>query len=78
VMPPDDPHYGAAGEYSNCVHYYPHDPEKYAACLKHPSQDFQGEITAKNLAAGILCRLTYNPNFAALKEAMRRFIEGLP
>jgi esterase/lipase len=75
VMPPDDKHYGAAGEYSNCVHYYPDDMEKYAACLKHPEQDFQGEVTEKNLAAGILRRLMYNPNFAALKASMQQFID---
>ncbi len=78
VMPPEDAHYGRAGEYSNCTHYYPHEAEKYAACLKHPDQDWQGEVTEKNLAAGILRRLTYNPNFAALKASMQRFIAGLP
>ncbi len=78
VMPPEDRHYGAAGEYSNCVHYYPDEMEKYAACLKHPEQDYQGEITEKNLKAGILRRLTYNPNFAALKVSMQRFIDRMP
>ena len=78
VMPPEDRHYGAAGEYSNCVHYYPDEMEKYAACLRHPEQDYQGEITEKNLKAGILRRLTYNPNFAALKVSMRQFIDRMP
>jgi esterase/lipase len=78
VVPPEDKHYGAAGEYSNCVHYYPDDMEKYAACLKHPERDWQGEITEKNLAAGILRRLMYNPNFAALEASMKRFIDDLP
>ncbi len=78
VIPPEDKHYGAAGEYSNCVHYYPDDMEKYAACLKHPAADFQGEITEKNLAAGILRRLMYNPHFAQLKVSMQRFIDDLP
>jgi len=78
VIAPEDTHYGVAGEYSNCVHYYPGDKEKYAACLRHPEQDIQGEITEKNRAAGILRRLTYNPNFAALKVSMRRFIDQLP
>ena len=78
VLPPEDRHYGAAGEYSNYVHYYPDDMEKYAACLKHPEQDLQGEITEKNLKAGILRRLMYNPNFAALKVSMQRFIDNLP
>ena len=78
VIPPDDRHYGLEGDYSNCVHYYPEEMENYAACLNHPEQDFQGEITAKNLKAGILRRLTYNPNFAALKDSMQRFIDALP
>ena len=78
VIPPEDKHYGVAGEYSNCVHYYPGDMEKYAVCIKHPEQDFQGEVTAKNLRAGIMRRLMYNPNFAALKMSMQRFIDGFP
>lgn len=78
VLAPEDGHYGVNGEYSNCVHYYPDDMEKYDACLKHPGQDFQGEITEKNLKAGILRRLMYNPNFASLKVSMRRFIDALP
>jgi esterase/lipase len=78
VMPPEDRHYGVNGEYSNCVHYYPYDMERYAACLKYPEQDFQGELTEKNLEAGILRRLMYNPNFAALKVSMQRFIDELP
>lgn len=77
VMSPEDKHYGMAGEYSNCVHYYPGDMEKYAACLRDPAADLQGEISDKNLAAGILRRLMYNPNFAALRVSMRRFIDNL-
>ena len=78
VLPPEDSHYGLGGEYSNCVHYYPDDMEKYAACLAHPKQDFQGEVTAKNLATGVMRRLMYNPNFAELKISMQRFIADLP
>ncbi|MDD2914064.1 MAG: alpha/beta fold hydrolase [Gallionella sp.] len=77
VLPATDPHYGAAGEYANCIHYYPGDMEKYAACLEHPEQAWQGEITEQNLKAGILRRLMYNPNFAALEASLRRFIEKL-
>ena len=78
VMPPNNDHYGAVGEYSNCAHYYPHEMDKYAACLKHPEQDYQGELTAKNLGAGILRRLMYNPHFAALEISMQKFIDTLP
>ena len=78
VVPPEDKHYGVAGEYSNCVHYFPDDMEKYEACLRHPEQDRQGEITEKNLKAGILRRLMYNPKFAALEVSMKQFIDNLP
>ena len=77
VMPPEDGYYGAAGEYSNCMHYYPDDMEKYAACIQHPEQDFQGEVTGENLKAGILLRLMYNPSFAGLIVSMQRFIDKL-
>ncbi len=77
VMPPDDQHYGIGGEYSNCVHYYPDNMEKYISCLEHPEQDYQGELTKENLKTGILRRLMYNPNFSALKISMRRFIDKL-
>jgi esterase/lipase len=78
VLPSDDPHYGAAGDYFNCIHYYPDDMGKYAACINNSGDIFQGEITEKNLKAGILRRLMYNPNFAALKVSMKRFIDSLP
>ncbi|HUV99005.1 MAG TPA: alpha/beta fold hydrolase [Gallionella sp.] len=78
VMSPEDEHYGRTGKYSNCVHYYPHDPEKYAACLSYPGQDFQGEVTVKNLQAGIMRRLMYNPHFVALELSIQKFIEQLP
>jgi len=77
VLPADDAHYGKAGDYSNCVHYYPDDIEKYAACNNNPEADFQGELTGKNLKAGIIRRLMYNPNFSALKVSMDRFIADL-
>jgi esterase/lipase len=77
VIPATDAHYGASGEYRNCLHYYPHEMEKYAACLRHPEQPFLGELTPENLAHGLLCRLMYNPRFAALTAAMQRFIDKL-
>ena len=76
VLPGDDAHYGEQGAYRNGIHYYPHEMEKYAACNREAV--WQGEVTAENLEVGTLCRLMYNPNFAALKQSMRRFIEGLP
>jgi len=78
VLPPDDPHYGASGDYSNSIHYYPGDMGKYDACNHNHGEVLQGEITEANLKAGILRRLMYNPNFAALKVSMKRFIDSLP
>ena len=77
VLPGTDPHYGTAGEYCNCAHYYPHDMEKYAACLSHPELAWQGEISAQNKAAGLLRRLSYNPDFAALENSLRQFMDTL-
>ena len=90
VLPPDDPHYGiggigrlggmgeTAGDYSNCVHYYPADMEKYNACNERPTEVLQGELTAENLNVGTLRRLMYNPNFTALKASLKQFIDSLP
>lgn len=78
VLPADDAHYGTAGRYANCAHYYPGDIEKYIACIKHPEQAWQGELTEQNLKTGLLRRLMYNPNFAALEASMQRFIDELP
>jgi esterase/lipase len=77
VLPPEDGRYGVTGEYSNCLHYYPRDLEKYAACNRNSPPVLQGEVTDRLLRAGIMRRLMYNPHFAALKISMRRFIETL-
>jgi hypothetical protein len=51
--------------------------EKYDACNNGHEGVLQGEVTEANLKAGILRRLMYNPNFAALKVSMKRFIDAL-
>jgi esterase/lipase len=78
VLPPEDMHYGVAGNYSNCIHYYPDEMGKYDACNKNPKEDLQGELTEENLKDGVMRRLMYNPNFAALKISMKKFIDSLP
>lgn len=78
VLPPEDMHYGAAGDYVSCLHYYPHDMQRYAACLASPNDAWQGEVTEPNLGRGLLRRLTYNPHYAAMEAAMQKFIKGLP
>jgi len=77
ILPAEDTYYGAGGAYSNCTHYYPGDMEKYNACAAYPEQILLGEITPQNLDAGLLCRLMFNPHFAALKISMQRFIDNL-
>lgn len=78
AVPPEDKHYGVAGDYSSCIHYYPNEMEKYDSCNNNPGEDLQGELTKENLKAGILRRLMYNPNFAALELSMKKFIDNLP
>ena len=77
VIPPSDTHYGEAGEYANCLHYYPDAMAKYTACITHPESAQQGEVTENVLVSGLLRRLTYNPDFAGLMVSMSRFIDGL-
>lgn len=78
LIPPDDPHYGRAGDYLNCLHYYPQDPSRYAACKRNAPGILQGEVTPDNLRDGLMRRLTYNPRFDELMAAMRTFIQELP
>ncbi len=77
LLPPDDPNYGLRGAYSNCLHYYPDDMEKYVVCERNSPPVLQGEVTDENLQAGVMRRLMYNPHFAALKISLTRFIESL-
>lgn len=77
VISPDDAHYGESGGYSNCLHYFAEDDEHYSACLA--SRDaWLGEVTQANLKYGLLRRLMYNPHYAEMEVAMRRFMESLP
>lgn len=78
VLPPEDAHYGRNGDYSNCLHYFPGDMAKYAACRRNAPPLLQGEVTAEALRAGLMRRLTYNPHFCALESSMRQFIANLP
>ena len=83
VLPPGDAHYGTAGDYANCLHYYPHDMQSYAMCqasLHDGCQGdvWQGEVTEQNLGRGLLRRLMVNPHYAAMETSMQKFIEGLP
>jgi esterase/lipase len=77
LLAPEDTHYGMRGDYANCVHYYPEQLEKYAACKLNPDNYCLGEVSDTNLEIGILRRLMYNPNFPVLKYSITKFIENL-
>jgi hypothetical protein len=77
VMPPDDGHYGAEGEYKNCLHYHGSEEERYVMCLKAKQEVSLGEVNEQNLQLGLLRRLTFNPHFAAMEASMQRFIKEL-
>ena len=69
---PDDRRYGVAGDHVECGHYYwETDTPNWLLCLdptKTPANSAvrYGEISAPNLAAYVMRRLTYNPDFDAL------------
>jgi hypothetical protein len=81
---PEDAHYGTAGDYLDCRHYYHEtDTPNWLLCLdpaKTPANSAlrYGEITPQNLASHLMRRLTYNPDFAALADDILVFIDGLP
>jgi esterase/lipase len=77
---PDDPHYGLAGDYVDCAHYYwQTDTPDWLICqdpVKTPANSTvrYGEITRQNLAAHVMRRLTFNPDFDALATAILEFL----
>jgi esterase/lipase len=81
---PDDRHYGVAGDYVDCSHYYwETDTPNWLLCLdpdKTPANSAirYGEISEQNLAAHVMRRLTYNPDFDALVSEILAFIDRLP
>jgi esterase/lipase len=78
LVPPEDAHYGASGAYSNCLHYFPGDMRRYAACRRNAPPVLQGEVTREHLRQGVMRRLTYNPHFNRLESSMQQFIERMP
>lgn len=78
VLPPEDAHYGVSGGYANCLHYLPHDPQGYAACMAQTKEVWHGEIHSRNLKQGLVRRLMYNPHYAAMEDSLKQFIERLP
>ncbi len=72
---PNNPHYGVNGQYRNCGHYVT-DAPRYKAC-KHNKQVIKGEVTAMNLTRDLpMQRLTYNPYYQEMLEAMTVFLRN--
>ena len=75
IMPPDDPHYGKDGDYTNCLHYRK-SPGKEKTCLEDDTV-WQGEISRKNRKQGIMRRLSYHPRYQEMMNDLDQFLAGL-
>ncbi len=79
---PDNPHYGTEGDYVNCLHYRGDEPA-WAACRAPDNRAVRyGEVTEANLEKAkregcVLRRLTYNPDFEGMMDAVAAFLEGV-
>lgn len=79
-----DPHYGRAGDYLDCRHYYYEtDTPNWLICLdeaKTPANSAirYGEVTEPNLDAHVMRRLTWNPDFTALSDDIVTFLDEAP
>jgi esterase/lipase len=76
---PDNPRYGAGGGYPDCSHYYWENSPNWLICVDATKTTANaelryGEVTASNLQHHIVRRLTYNPDFGAMVEAMLAFL----
>ncbi len=76
VIPPEDGHYGSAGDYAFCTHYYQKDDLAYSLC-KERREDLLGEISGEFLRKGVVRRLTYNPGYDDMLKQMKTFISTL-
>jgi len=73
TLPPEDPHYGKAGDYRSCLHYKP-GSEKRRLCLQGMAQ-VKGEKSSANLRTyDNLQRLTFNPLYKEMIVQMDRFL----
>jgi alpha-beta hydrolase superfamily lysophospholipase len=77
IVAPDNPHYGEAGAYAFCTHYYRTHFGDYLRC-KSRKEDCLGEIGRQPDGGQILRRLTFNPWWDQMLEELKGFIERLP
>ncbi|MFQ5643153.1 MAG: alpha/beta hydrolase [Thiogranum sp.] len=73
LQAPDNPHYGAAGSYRFCTHYYQLDPHKYELC-KRGEESCLGEMFDESGDCPVIRRLTYNPSFDEMLAEIREFL----
>jgi len=72
---PNNPHYGANGEYRNCGHYI-NDMNQYQAC-KQNEQVIKGEFTSNNLNHELpMQRVTYNPYYQEMLTEISNFLKA--
>jgi esterase/lipase len=76
---PDNPRYGANGPYPDCSHYYWENSPNWLICVDATKTSANsalryGEITEANLQRRIIRRLTYNPDFRGMTDAMLTFL----
>lgn len=62
MVPPYDPEFGENGSSRDCGHYFRRDDEAYKRCMAM-ERTLLGEVNADNLAAGLLERAAYNPDY---------------
>ncbi len=76
LIPPNDVHYGAAGDYAFCTTYYGKDPQAYGRC-KARAEDMLGETSKEFLKQGVVRRLTYNPHYEAMIREIDAFLASV-
>ncbi|MBI5449741.1 MAG: alpha/beta fold hydrolase [Gammaproteobacteria bacterium] len=72
LLPPEEPHYGAAGDYVLCNHYLDQLP-LWQRCRQR-DEDVLGEISTDTLQQGVVRRLSYNPWYTSMLDQLRTFI----
>lgn len=81
-LAPNNRHYGVHGDYLSCLHYYWENSPNWLICAdrsRTPTNSAvrYGEINGWNTDAHVVRRLTYNPDFDGLVEAILTFLDDL-
>jgi esterase/lipase len=73
-LPANDAMYGKHGKYKDCLHY-PERSANWVQCKKGENT-FLGEITPETLKNHCMQRLTYNPFFDSMLQALDKYLES--